>query len=156
MSYLDMIEAEMRSSGEDLAYTGGVSESVIDEFEKEIGVFFPKSYRLFLAKFGALSYRGDNYYGATKAGVEAVSIPSVIFATKNARLLGDADDAMVVIKSSGFGPIYSIDTSQVRSSGESLIVETELSFKRNGEKKIISNSFEDFLVDSIRDAIKHG
>lgn len=61
---------------------------------------------------------------------------------------------MVVIKSSGYGPIYSIDTAVVGDDGESPIIETELSFKREADKLIVAKSFEDFISGSIRDAIK--
>lgn len=53
---------------------------------------------------------------------------------------------MIVIKSSGYGPIYSIDTSIIGEAGEPVVVETELSFKRDGDKNVICKSFEDFFV----------
>jgi hypothetical protein len=154
MSYIDMIEAEINASGEDPAYAGGASDSMISEFEKELGVGFPNSYKLFLKKFGALSFAGETYYGVTKSGLAATAIPSVLFATKNARSLGDADNGMILIKSSGYGPIYSIDTSIIGEAGEPVVVETELSFKRDGDKNVICKSFEDFFCDSVRQAIK--
>jgi hypothetical protein len=61
---------------------------------------------------------------------------------------------MVVIKSSGYGPIYSIDTSNIGETGEPVVVETELSFKRDGEKNVIFNNFEDFFCESVRQSIK--
>ena len=63
MSYIDLIEAEINASGEDPAYAGGASDSLIAEFEKELGVGFPDSYKLFLKRFGALSFAGETYYG---------------------------------------------------------------------------------------------
>jgi hypothetical protein len=101
-----------------------------------------------------LSFAGETYYGVTKSGLAATAIPSVLFATKNARSLGDADNGMIVIKSSGYGPIYSIDTSIIGEAGEPVVVETELSFKRDGDKNVICKSFEDFFCASVRQAIK--
>jgi len=154
MNYIDSIDAEIHASGEDPAYAGGASDALIAEFEKELSVGFPNSYKQFLKKFGALSFAGETYYGITKSGLTATAIPSVLFATKTARSLGDADSSMIVIKVSGYGPIYSIDTSKVGETGEPVVVETELSFKRDGQKSVIFKSFEDFFCESIRRSIK--
>ncbi|WP_324616878.1 MULTISPECIES: SMI1/KNR4 family protein [Pseudomonas] len=115
---------------------------------------FPPSYRAFLQKIGALAFAGDTYYGITKDGLTSNSVPCVAFATVKARFQNDADDGMVVIKSSGYGPIYSIDTSSVDSNGESPVIETGLSFKRDKDKIIVSPSFEVFFSSAINDAIK--
>ncbi|WP_110638550.1 SMI1/KNR4 family protein [Pseudomonas sp. CC120222-01a] len=154
MSYIDILELEMGASGEELASVGAVTEEKIEEFERALGLAFPLSYKCFLKKYGALSFAGDTYYGVTNSGVEGTSIPNVVFATANARSSGDADETMIVVKASGYGPIYSIDTSIIGATGEPVIIETELSFKRDKHKKIIYQSFEVFYVDSIRQAIR--
>ncbi|AYN11034.1 Antitoxin YobK [compost metagenome] len=154
MSYIDIIESEINASGEDPAYAGGASDEAIADFEKALGVNFPLSYKLFLKKYGALSFAGDTYYGITKSGIGATSVPNVVFATKSARADGDANESMIVVKASGYGPIYSIDVSTLGATGEPVIVETQLSFKRTKEKNVIYQSFEEFFVDSIRQAIR--
>jgi len=154
MSYIDSIDAEIHASGEDPAYAGGANDALIVKFEKALDVEFPSSYKQFLTKFGALSFAGETYYGITKNGLAATAIPSVLFATKTARSLGDADSSMIVIGASGYGPIYSIDTSRVGETGEPVVVETELSFKRDGQKKVIFKSFGDFFCESVRQSIK--
>lgn len=154
MSYIDILEQEINASGEDPAYAGGASDELICQFESALNVDFPESYKLFLKKYGALSFAGDTYYGVTKSGVGATSVPNVVFATKSARDDGGADESMIVVKASGYGPIYSIDTSIIGISGEPVVVETELSFKRFREKNIIYQSFEGFLSDMVRKAIE--
>jgi cell wall assembly regulator SMI1 len=154
MNYLDTIEEEMKASGGDPVFVGGAQDSHIKAFENELGVRFPPSYKEFLKRFGALSFAGDTYYGITKKGLTATSVPSVAFATKSARSQGDADSAMVVVKVSGYGPIYSIDTAIIGDDGESPIIETELSFKREAKKTVVAKSFGDFIARSIQDAIK--
>lgn len=154
MSYVDILDAEITASGEDPAFAGGASDQAISEFEKALGVKFPASYLEFLKKYGTLSFAGDTYYGITKSGVDATAVPNVAYATKSARADGDADASMIVVKASGYGPIYSIDTLNIGSSGEPVIVETELSFKRTKEKNVIYQSFEEFFTDSVRQAIK--
>lgn len=154
MSYIDIIESEINASGEDPVYAGGASDEAIADFEKALGVDFPLSYKLFLKKYGALSFAGDTYYGITKSGIGATSVPNVVFATKSARADGDANESMIVVKASGYGPIYSIDVSALGTTGEPVVVETQLSFKRTKEKNVIYQSFEEFFVGSIRQAIR--
>jgi hypothetical protein len=153
MSYIEVLDAEIKASGEEPAFSGPIGEQAIAEFERALGVTFPESYRLFLRKFGALSFAGDTYYGITKSGLAATAVPSVLFATNVARDQGDADNGMVVIKASGYGPIYSIDTAYVGSSGEPVVVETALSFKRDGAKTVLYQSFGEFLCANVRQAI---
>lgn len=154
MAYIDEIALKINAAGGDPAYAGAADEQTINEYEKCLGVKFPSSYILFLKKYGTLSFAGDTYYGITKGGVNAVAVPNVAFATKSARAAGDADEKMVVIKASGYGPIFSIDTSILGERGEAVVVETELSFKRDGEKKIAFQSFEDFFISTIMEAIE--
>lgn len=153
MSYIDILEQAINASGDDPAYAGGASDEVIRQFQEALNVAFPESYKLFLKKYGALSFAGDTYYGVTKSGVGATSVPNVVFATKSARDDGNADESMIVVKASGYGPIYSIDTSIIGVSGEPVVVETELSFKRSREKNVIYQSFEEFFSDMVRKAI---
>jgi len=154
MNYMDQLEVDLIKSGEDPAFAGGASDDVIRNVEKALGVKFPPSYILFLKKYGALSFAGDTYYGITKTGIGATAVPSVVFATKSARADGDADDSMIVIKASEYGPIYSIDTSIIGSTGEPVVIETELSFKRTGDKNVIHQDFREFLSHMVRNAIQ--
>lgn len=153
MSYIDTVEVEINAAGDDPSYAGAASDSVIADFEKELGVKFPTSYILFLKKYGALSFAGETYYGVTNSGLRATAVPSVLFATKTARYNGDIDDGMIVVKSAGYGPIYSIDTSSLGEGHEPIVVLTELSFKRSGEKVKVAKSFEDFFCHSVRQSI---
>lgn len=61
---------------------------------------------------------------------------------------------MIKIKSSGYGPSFSIDTSTLGKQGEAVIVETELSFKDCAEKKVIADSFGRFLLAEIEQSLK--
>lgn len=154
MTYTDEIAIKINAVAEDPAYAGAADDQTIKEYEKFLGVKFPSSYILFLKKYGTLSFAGEMYYGITKGGVNVAAIPNVAFATKRARADGDADEKMVIIKASGYGPIFSIDASIVGKRGEAVIVETKLSFKRDGEKKIAFQSFEDFFISTIMEAIE--
>ncbi|MDE9545566.1 SMI1/KNR4 family protein [Xenorhabdus bovienii] len=154
MNYIDLIEKEMIASGEEILSSGGADIGTISEFESLLGVAFPESYKAFLQKYGTLAFGGDNYYGVTKKGINGDQAPCVLYVTKQARDAGDIDKGMIKIKSSGYGPSYSIDTNTIGKTGEAVVVETELSFKRDGVKNIIADSYAEFLLEEIREAIE--
>ncbi|AYH03392.1 SMI1/KNR4 family protein [Pectobacterium parmentieri] len=154
MSFIDKAEEKMKESGERIRFTGGVGEAEIKEFEALLGVFFPESYKLFLKKYGALSFCGDTYYGITQDGKEANEVPCVYFSTVDAREQGDISSSMIKIKSSGYGPSYSIDTDVTGKIGEPVVVETSLAFKKYGEKTIIADNFGEFFLNQIEEAIE--
>ncbi|EKM0151911.1 hypothetical protein OYO92_003849 [Cronobacter dublinensis] len=56
---------------------------------------------------------------------------------------------MVLIKSSGYGPLFSIDMS-VQNDGEAAVVETDLSFKIDGSKKIVAKNFAEYLIREVK------
>jgi hypothetical protein len=154
MNYISNVEKEIKSSGEESFITGGVSDAKIMEFESLLGVKFPESYKCFLKAYGALSFCGDTYYGITQKGKEENQVPCVLFSTLDARSRGDISERMIKVKSSGYGPYFSLDLDILGQNGEPAVVETELSFKSTGDKKIISESYGDFLLMSIREAIE--
>lgn len=143
----------MENSDEDILSVGSISESLIKEAELELGINFPDDYKYFIKKYGVLSFDSEEFYGITKSGLNSTSIPCVIFATKSARERGDISPQMIKIKSSGYGPNFSIDISQCKD-GIAPVVETELSYKRDNHKAIVANSFGDFLLNEITDAIE--
>jgi hypothetical protein len=143
----------IRESGEEARGSGPATEDVIELYEKELKVKFPSTYKFFLEKYGTLSFNGESFYGISKLGLAAQSAPDVRYTTLKARELGDIDNNMILIKSSGYGPLFSIDVS-VQSGGEAAVVETDLSFKRDGSKKIMAKTFADFLVCEIKKSLE--
>lgn len=151
---LDQVNELMLQSGEDFHSSGSATSELIESYQNILGNKFPESYRLFLEKYGTLSFNGESFYGISKSGLSATSIPDVKYATEDARKLGDIDENMIKIKSSGYGPSFSIDTSTLGKQGEAVIVETELSFKGCAEKKVIADSFGRFLLAEIEQSLK--
>ena len=144
----------MNDSGEEILTTGGASDSLIQKAEAALGVTFPQDYRYFLKEFGSLCFESEEFYGLTKAGLDADSIPSMIFATNSARERSDISNQMIKIKSSGYGPVFSIDLSQIDEGGSSPVVETQLSFKRDEGKVTVAKSFGEFFLSEIETAIE--
>lgn len=154
MNFIEHLDKLIKDSGEEPLFTGTVDDSTIKEFEAILGVPFPKSYKEFIKEYGALSFCGNTYYGITGKGKNEKKIPCVLFVTQNFREQGDISDKMIIIKSSGYGPLFSIDTETIGTSGEPVIVETELSFKRDGIKKIVADNYGEFILKSISEAIE--
>lgn len=147
------IEKTIADSGESFHNSGPVSEDTIMLYESSLGVIFPESYKFFLKKYGTLMFNGLSFYGISKNGLSANSAPDVSYVTLEARRLGDIDDKMIKILSSGYGPSYSLDLSMIGSNGEPIVVKTELSFKREGNKDIIAKSFVEFLFQEIKNSL---
>lgn len=155
MSIEDIKKAHklMEDSGEEIEVIGGASEDIISKAEAFLGVCFPDDYRYFLEKYGALAFEAEEFYGITKDGLEAKSVPSVVFATKVARDRGDISERMINIKSSGYGPNFCIDVSGDDSGTPAPVVEVDLSFKRDGIKKQVAESFGEFFLNEIERAV---
>ncbi|ELY2739269.1 hypothetical protein ACI00D_004460 [Cronobacter dublinensis] len=56
---------------------------------------------------------------------------------------------MILIKASDYGRLFSINMS-VQNDGEATVVETDLSFKIDGSKKIVAKNFAKFLIRDIK------
>ncbi|EOC0891545.1 SMI1/KNR4 family protein [Cronobacter sakazakii] len=144
----------MSESGEDAQGSGPAADEKIRLYEQELEVQFPYTYKLFLEKYGTLSFNGESFYGISKLGLGAQSAPDVRYTTLKARELGDIDNNMVLIKSSGYGPLFSIDLS-VYKNGEAVVIKTDLSFKRDGSKKIVARSFAEFLINEVKESLEY-
>ncbi|CCN49845.1 conserved hypothetical protein [Vibrio nigripulchritudo MADA3029] len=146
MSTFDEIIQLMENSGEEIESSSPASEDIILEVEQTLGVEFPVCYKQFLAKFGYLSFDGEEFYGITPSGTKATNLPSVYFATLSSRKRGDISNEMIKIQSSGYGPNICIDVSK---DCKGAVYEVPLSFKRDKEKNKLSNSFSEYLHSEI-------
>lgn len=144
-SFLDEVDKLMMESEATFHSNGTRTMNLIPIYQEVLGNVFPDSYKLFLEKFGTLTFNGESFYGISNRGLSATSIPDVRYATEQARALQDINNELIMIKNSGYGSIFSIDTSMVGSAGEAVIVETPLTFKNNAEKKIVADNFGEFL-----------
>ncbi|ECB9720220.1 SMI1/KNR4 family protein [Listeria monocytogenes] len=144
-SFLDEVDKLMMQSKTPFHSSGTATAEVITIYQNVLENVFPDSYKLFLKKYGTLTFKGESFYGVSNNGLSATSIPDVRYATEQARVLGDINEELIIVKNSGYGSIFSIDTSMIGSAGEAVIVETPLSFENNTEKKIVADNFGEFL-----------
>ncbi|WP_110875982.1 SMI1/KNR4 family protein [Franconibacter helveticus] len=153
-SLYDELDEIINESGETQSGSGPASDELIAEYEKQLGVKFPESYITFLKRYGTMTVNGESFYGISKLGLNATSAPDVRYVTLEARKPCDIDNNMVLIKSSGYGPMFSIDTSISGKKGEAVIVETDLSFKRSGNKVVVARSFGDFICNEVKESLE--
>ncbi|MGF6232840.1 hypothetical protein QFZ27_006795 [Inquilinus ginsengisoli] len=142
-------------SGESYRPGNGAADDMLSAFENRLGVRFPPSYRYFLAKMGTLSFMGHQFYGITKSGLNAESIPCVLWATERSREKGHITDSMLRIKMSGYGPFYVLDLSQRNAEGEGAVLELPVQGISGGSEKI-ADDFGSFLLGEITSALSDG
>jgi cell wall assembly regulator SMI1 len=128
----------------DFEHGHGVSLTVIERAEKELGVKFPSSYRTFLAKFGWGSLGNSEIYGL---GDDVPKWLDVVELTKSERteMLPPIPTNLVPVLNDGGGNHVCIDTSN--SSGEAAVMvfwDHELGPKQIPEK--IAVDFNDWII----------
>ncbi|MGO4126447.1 SMI1/KNR4 family protein [Inquilinus sp. YAF38] len=133
----------------------GAADDILSAFESRLGVKFSPSYRYFLAKMGTLSFMGHQFYGVTRSGLNAESIPCVLWATERSREKGHITDSMLRIEMSGYGPFYVIDLSQTNAEGEGAVLELPVQGISGGSEKI-ADDFGSFLLAEITSALSGG
>jgi SMI1-KNR4 cell-wall len=142
LDFLESNEISIRNSG-------GASEELIDQTEVRLGVTLPLSYKKMLSNYGTLSFRGRQYYGVPKLGIDAQSIPNVVFATLDLRSRDEASAKMVNFKASGYGPNFVIDCGQLDQRGEGPVYEIHELGYMHGMKKV-ADSFGEFLLNDVK------
>lgn len=149
----DRINLMVKENSDECFAGSGANLEIIKEFEKAMGVSFPQSYVEFLKIFGTLIFVGEEFYGITPKGLNSKSAPCVFFITKKLQSRGDASHNMVVVGVSGDGSSFCIDYDVEGDDGEPAIVEVGLDYKRTKNKKLISNSFGEFLETKMKEAL---
>lgn len=128
----------------------GANEDLTKDAANLLNVQFPCEYICFLKKYGYLAVNGSEFYGLTRSGLAAKSIPCVIFATQTARARGDVSDKMIKIMSTGYGPSICIDMSQDAEYGVGSIISVPFSFKNDSKVEFLSQNFSSFILDEIQ------
>ena len=138
--------AIIENNSDDCDFVGPISSEMVAKAEKILALEFPPSYREFLLRFGAGDCWAEEFYGIIQnPETDKHAIPNAIWATLNAREVGNLPDHVIEIMSSGFGPIFVIDTSSINDHGENPI----LLYHFNGKSEVISPSFGDFFYQRI-------
>ena len=149
MMTFEKAAAIIESHPDDCTFAGPIQSIMVAKAEKILGLKFPPSYKEFLLRYGAGDCWAEEFYGINKnPETDGKAIPNAIWATLHSRKIGNLPDSMIKVMSSGFGPVYVIDTSQKNDIGECPV----LLYYTNGLTEPVASSFGDFFCSIILEA----
>ena len=150
MSKLDLIHNKLKNLDFKKSKIS-VDEKIVNLYQDELGITFPKDFYEYLLHFGRLSFDGQDFYGITPN--KNAGLPDLISAVKIYRQDYLINKYMIPIVSTGYGGVYVIDTSIRNENNESPVVIVEYPIDDNFEKEIIADNFYDFLLENLDFAI---
>ncbi len=131
-------------------FCGPIDKEKIASAEDILGIKFPKSYSLFLQKFGAGDIAGIEIFGIIKdPTTDGQSIPNGIWLTLDLRERLNLQKEYLVVSETGYGPYYVIDTSITNESSESPVYMWSVSYK----KEKVADSFGEFLFEELKESV---
>ena len=128
---------------------GGVEEKTIQEAERKLGVQFPRSFRLFLAKYGAIAETPYEMTGLSNEEIRDDQTPTwwdVVSSTLRMQRAsrGLIPKEYVLIASDGGDFKFYLDTSRSNNQGECPVVV----LGPGADDVVVAEDFFDFLIRS--------
>ena len=135
---------------DDADFCGPVALDKIASAEEILGVKFPKSYSMFLEKYGAGDIAGIELFGIIKdPTTDGQMVPNGIWLTLNLREESALPKEFIVVSETGYGPYYVIDTSFKDDNLESPVY----TWDTGNQKEKTSDSFGEFLSSLLEESI---
>lgn len=130
---------------------GGCSETLIKKAEERLNLSFPKSYREFLRKFGAMSFGAEEFYGIVREDFDNSRIPDAIWYTLMERKEVNLPTHLVIVYDTGSEELFCLDFSKLNSESEPAIVVfvpgVDLEYQKH---EVISADFGAFLLQRVK------
>ena len=127
-------------------FFGPASQRSIQDAESILDITFPKSYVLFLQKYGVGNIAGSEFYGIVEnPATDEGGIPDAIWLTRDLRETAGLSHEFVAVSETGYGPYYVLDTSHMDADGECPVYMWDV----GNQKERIANSFGDFLYEEL-------
>ncbi|AXA41600.1 SMI1/KNR4 family protein [Rhizobium leguminosarum] len=145
--YDDAIRA-LRENDVPILGTTGATEENIKQIQVRLGVSLPPSYRKMLSDFGALEFGTKEFYGWLSQGIDAKFATNVVYTTERERCDGRISGAMVPFLTSGYGPFFVIDCTEIGLDGEAAIYEVSPAGYERGKDRV-ADSFGAFLIEEV-------
>ena len=130
-------------------FFGPAPEDNVDAAERMLGIRMPPSYRRFRVTLGVGSFDDAEFYGIVANKIPASSVPSMIWRTLEDRKLASYPKTHITIMSSGYGPIFCLDSSVVNSEDEYPVIEWTPSTSAANPGARLSESFGAFFLDEV-------
>ena len=135
---------------DDADFCGSVAKDKVASAEDILRVKFPKSYSMFLEKYGAGDIAGVELFGIIKdPTTDGQMVPNGIWLTLNLRKESALPQEFVVVSETGYGPYYVIDTSFKDDSLESPVYTWDV----GNQKEKVYDSFGEFLLSLLEESI---
>lgn len=120
MELIEEVSGTIRRYPDKARFVGPMPEEKMQAAERQLGVRFPASYRIFVERYGSLLFGSQEFYGLTNCAADG--IPSAVWCTLEERKHG-LPESMIVVLDPGIGDvIYCIDTSRVGADGEMPVI----------------------------------
>jgi hypothetical protein len=151
MGLADLDQALDLLRSDDVADFGQpVADATIAAAENALGIRFPPSYREFVKRVGFCAIGPRELYGITRSGLDATSVPSVIFATRSEREAGGLPPELLLIEESGGGEMYVLDTRAANSDGEAPVKMWTPAFHDARDLETLAPDFGAYVLDMAR------
>lgn len=150
--YDDAIRA-LRENDMPVLGTTGATEENIRQIEARLGVSLPPSYRKMLSDFGALEFGTTEIYGWLSQGIDAKFATNVVHTTERDRRDGRISGTMVPFLTSGYGPFFVMDCTDIGLDGEAAIYEISPAGYERGKDRL-ADSFGAFLIEEVDRALQ--
>ncbi|PWW17441.1 SUKH superfamily protein [Cytobacillus oceanisediminis] len=147
---LEIIEANQGEAD----FIGEIDEYTIIDAENKLNVKFPKSYRLFLKKYGLGDIFGEEIYGL---GTDETGIPNMIWITKELRKTENLPNSLICFYFADDGKYFCLDCSKVHSKNDdNAPVVSYISGLPIKEQpfEMIAENFGDFLSELLMDSLE--
>ena len=104
---------------QDAYFSGAVSKERILEAQDILNISFPASYKMFIEKYGSGDILGIEIYGIIKdPKIDPPAVPNAVWLTKKLRSDSNMQHKFLVISTTGYGPFYVLDTSEISDNDE--------------------------------------
>jgi antitoxin YobK len=132
-------------------FCGPRSDELIEKAENVLGLKFPKSYRDFVKRYGAGSFRSEEILGVIDDNFEHSTIPDGIWLTLDFRHSANLPCDKLVFYFDGGEEYFCLDFGKLNEENEPAVV----GFVPNVDEinpifEFISNDFGDFLLEIVQ------
>lgn len=143
---IQLIEVNIDTSD----FCGPIMPDKVAYAETILGIVFPKSYSIFLHRYGAGDIAGIEIFGIIKDPKnDSEMIPNAIWLTQDLRKRYSLPQGFIVVSETGYGPYYVIDTLTVDENLESPVY----IWDAGNKKEKVFNSFGEFLYILLSNSI---
>jgi|SRR5918994_2896471 hypothetical protein len=132
-------------------FVGPREPTLVAAAEEALGVPLPPTYRRFITELGAGSVGGLEFYGAIDENFVDSSIPDGIWLTLDERERFGLPKHLVIVRETGMGEHYVLDTSRRDDIGESPVAIWVAGQSQEGDDlEVVAPDFGSFFWEALQ------